>query len=89
MEPVSLKVGERVGAIETPVTVMVSRKWSFIVIMPAMPMKMPLRDCVAHKGSRFMVVVLWDVRVGLVTGFKLGGITGYRLEQIEWVSVVR
>jgi len=53
--PVSLKVGERVGAMEMPSMWMGSRKWSFIVIVPARPMNMPLKAGGTQKGSRFMI----------------------------------
>lgn len=55
LRPVSLKVGERVGAMETPSIVIGSRKWSLRVIVPAKPMKRPLMAGGTQKGSRFMV----------------------------------
>lgn len=70
--PVSLKEAERVGAMETPVTVMDSKKWSFMVIMAVMPMKLPLADVATQNGSLFMIGRVLEEFVGdCVAGLRV------------------
>lgn len=50
LAPVSWYVGERVGDMETPSTVMGSRTWSFRTIHVLQPMKAPLPQRRASAG---------------------------------------
>lgn len=49
---------------ETPVTVMDSKKWSFMVIMVVMPMKPPLAHVVIQGRSLFMMGRVLEEVVG-------------------------